>query len=71
MNALQKEAPRSAEFPPPAGASTAPASINVRRRIAAPAQAYMAQAHVGGWTSALEKLAARAERKESGHGEPA
>jgi uncharacterized protein YndB with AHSA1/START domain len=38
MNAIQKGAPRSAEFPPPAGASTAPASIQVRRRIAAPAQ---------------------------------
>jgi uncharacterized protein YndB with AHSA1/START domain len=38
MNAIPNAAPRSAEFPPPAGASTAPASINVRRRIAAPAQ---------------------------------
>lgn len=39
MNALQKDAPRSAEFPVPAGASIAPASVHVRRRIAAPAQA--------------------------------
>ena len=38
MNAIPKDAPRSAEFPVPAGASTAPASIRVRRRIAAPAQ---------------------------------
>jgi uncharacterized protein YndB with AHSA1/START domain len=38
MNAIPKQAPRSAEFPVPAGASTAPASIHVRRRIAAPAQ---------------------------------
>ena len=38
MNAIHKQAPRSAEFPVPAGASTAPASITVRRRIAAPAQ---------------------------------
>jgi len=38
MNALHKQAPRSAEFPVPAGASTAPASVHVRRRIAAPAQ---------------------------------
>lgn len=39
MNALQKDAPRSAEFPVPAGASIAPASVHVLRRIAAPAQA--------------------------------
>ena len=39
MNAMHNSAPRSAEFPVPAGASTAPASIKVRRRIAAPAQA--------------------------------
>ena len=38
MNAPKKQAPRSAEFPVPAGASTAPASIHVRRRIAASAQ---------------------------------
>ena len=38
MNAMPKQAPRSAEFPVPAGASTAPASIHVRRRIAAPAR---------------------------------
>ena len=38
MNAIHKQAPRSAELPPPAGASTAPTSIHVRRRIAAPAQ---------------------------------
>lgn len=38
MNVSQKEVPRSTEFPVPAGASTAPASIHVRRRIAAPAQ---------------------------------
>ena len=36
MNVMQK--PRTVEFPPPAGASTAPASVQVRRRIAAPAQ---------------------------------
>ena len=39
MNAIPKQAPRPAEFPVPDGASTAPASIHVRRRIAAPAQA--------------------------------
>lgn len=38
MNVIQEEVPRSSEFPVPAGASTAPASIHVRRRIAAPAQ---------------------------------
>ena len=38
MNAVPNQPPRSAEFPPTAGASTAPASINVRRRIKAPAQ---------------------------------
>ena len=38
MNVVKKEAPRTVEFPPPAGASTAPASVRVRRRIAAPAQ---------------------------------
>lgn len=37
MNAVQN-ASRKVEFPPPAGASTAPASIRVQRRIAAPAQ---------------------------------
>ena len=36
MNVMEK---RKVEFPPPAGASTAPASIQVRRRIAAPARA--------------------------------
>jgi uncharacterized protein YndB with AHSA1/START domain len=38
MNALHEQAPRSTEFPVPAGASTAPASVPVRRRIAASAQ---------------------------------
>jgi len=38
MNALQKQATNKVEFPPPAGATTAPASIRVQRRIAAPAQ---------------------------------
>jgi len=39
MNTMQEQSARKVEFPPPAGASTAPASIRVRRRIAAPAQA--------------------------------
>ena len=39
MNATQEQTARKVEFPAPAGASTAPASIRVRRRIAAPAQA--------------------------------
>lgn len=38
MKVQQKQAARTAEFPVPAGASTAPASIQVRRRIAASAQ---------------------------------
>src|SRR6476469_4055012 len=38
MNAINKQAARAVEFPPPAGASTAPATIKVSRRIAAPAQ---------------------------------
>jgi uncharacterized protein YndB with AHSA1/START domain len=38
MNALDKAVPRSVEFPPPVGASTAPANVLVRRHIAAPAQ---------------------------------
>ena len=37
MNAM-KEAARKVEFPPPAGASTAAASVRVQGRIAAPAQ---------------------------------
>jgi uncharacterized protein YndB with AHSA1/START domain len=36
---MQERSTRKVEFPTPAGASTAPASIRVRRRIAAPAQA--------------------------------
>lgn len=39
MNAMQDQSARAVEFPPPAGASTAPATVRVRRRIAAPAQA--------------------------------
>ncbi len=38
MKALRRPATRSAVFPVPAGASTAPASIHVRRRIAASAR---------------------------------
>jgi uncharacterized protein YndB with AHSA1/START domain len=39
MSVMEKAAPRRAQFPPPAGASTAPTSVQVKRRIAAPAQA--------------------------------
>lgn len=53
MSAMQKAVPRSAEFPVPAGASTAPASIQVRRRIAAPArvlfEAWLDPASIAAW----------------------
>lgn len=76
MNVTQKEVPRSAEFPVPAGASTAPAMrpFDTARTVAhtdpVVGGSYrnvmhqadgMAVEHVGGCTSALDKLAARVE----------
>lgn len=65
MNALQKKASRSAEFPVPAGASTAPANIHVRRRIAAPAhvlfEAWLNPESVAAWMLPFDTMRTEAQ----------